>query len=142
MAAEVAIISILSNSAPLATALGGVTGTGAKVHMGILPVTELLPALSVIRTRTTASDTKSETSKLDEETVLVVIHALNYKSAYTLSPLIRTALDGIQNTNYVVGADTVQVEHIWFSNENNFLEENADKVIYIFEQEYLIRIKR
>lgn len=143
MAAEIAIVSILSNSTAVAvTALGGVTGTSAKVHMGRLPQTEVLPAISVLRLNTTASDTKGEISKLDEERVSVIIHALNYKSAYTISKAVRLALDGIQDTDYVVSTETISVGNMWFNQENYFIDENEDKSIDVFEQEYLIRIKR
>jgi hypothetical protein len=143
MAAEVAIVNILSNSTPVAiTALGGVTGTSAKVHMGRLPISETLPAISVIRNSTVPSDTKNEVSKLDEERIIVAIHALNYKSAYTISAAVRLALDDIQATNYTVGADTIQIDHIWFAEENYFIDENVDKSIDTFEQDYLVRVKR
>jgi hypothetical protein len=142
MPSEIALVKILSDSASVATSLSGSVGLTAKVYMGQLPQGTQYPAISVTRTNTDPSDVQDGVSKLDTETVIVSYKCDNYVQGLNSSIAGRAALDGVQNTSYVVGVQTIVIEQIWFVTEKYYVEEHTDKISEVFEQEFKIRVKR
>lgn len=142
-------MNILSNNSPVTTALGAPiqTGTAARIYIGQMPQGVKLAAINVLRDSTAPSDTKDGVSRVDVEEIIVQICAINYVNLYDIAKKVRTALD---NTSYnqtvnVVGTqytETINIEHLWFAGETYSFDTNEDKIIDIFEQRYMARIKR
>ena len=142
MAAEIAFANLISNNAGITSALGGGTGTNARVVVGQLPQTMQLPAISIVRESTEPSDTKDGVSRLDVESIAVTIRALDYAKILDLSELVRALLDGVLNSTVTVGAKTVVMEQVWFTGESYYVEEHENRMIEIYEQKYSVRVKR
>lgn len=141
MASEVAVVKILSNDAGTLNALGSVAGVNAKIFMGRIPQGTQSPAIVIVREATVPSDTKTNVSRLDEETIKISCYADDYASALAIAMAVRAAIDGIMNQTYIVGGITVNIDHIWMQNEIYLAEENPDNILDVFEQTYSIRTK-
>ena len=141
MAAEVAIVNILSNNAGLLVALGSPTGTNAKVHMGRAPQREQAPFVLVVRESTLPSDTKGNVSRVDEEMIKVSCYATDYASSLAISLAMRAAIDGITAQSFTIGIMTVNIDAIWFHDEIYAAQENVNNVFDMFEQTYSVRVK-
>lgn len=142
MAAEIAFANLISNNAGITSALGGGTGTNARVVVGQLPQTMQVPAISIVRESTEPSDTKDGVSRLDVESIAVTIRALDYAKILDLSELVRALLDGVLNSTVTIGAKTVVMEQVWFTGESYYVEEHENRMIEIYEQKYSVRVKR
>lgn len=140
MAAELAVLSLLSNDATLAASLG--TGTAARVVIGQLPQTMALPAINIIREKTDPSDVKSGVSPLDTESIAVTIRDLSYRKVLDLADRVRVVLDGLENQSIVVDTRTINIDTSFFTDENYDVYEHQDRIIEVQEQKYSVRIKR
>ena len=150
MAAEIAIISVLSNNATITGLMGSPSGTAARIHMGFIPQQETLPVITVIRNSTTpVGDNKGFQSATDEERIVITIHSKDYVIANQISMAVRQAIDAIpagQVTSFSIGGAADQInlklDHIFFIDEQYLAELDGDNIKDIFEQTYTARVVR
>jgi shikimate 5-dehydrogenase len=145
MAAEYAIVKLISNDAGLSAILG--SGTASRAVVGQLPQKMILPALNIIRHNTKPSDTKDGVSRLDEQTISITVRDLSYSTIVNMSEKVRTLIDGLKESSVVInstalGTRTVEMEHCWFFDESYDVYEHEDRQIEVYEQTYKVRVKR
>lgn len=136
MAAELALIDILRDDATIGALVGG-TGTSARVYPIERPQTSLFPSITVIPDDIDPSDTKTGVSKLDEEFITVYYYSDTYSSNNSLSVAGRSALDRNGGTY-----NGVVVQSIRFEDRDSWVEEIENRVIYVTEHNYKVRVQR
>lgn len=142
MASELAVIDILRNNAGTAELIGGI-GTNARVYPFDMPQKATFPAIVVSIEDVEPNDTKDGVSALDVEYIKVECMDTTYKNTtnesgtYHIGSAARLALDRISGTYSGIVCQSIR-----FDSSSIFTETVNNKIVYVEEQIYKIRVER
>lgn len=142
MAAELAIIDILRNDATVGALVGG-TGTSARVYPYEMPQKANYPAIIVSLEDIEPNDTKDGVSTLDVEFIRIECMDTKFKKtsdssgSYHIGEAARTALDRTSGT-----FSSVVIQSIRFDGSDPYTTEINNKVIYVNELTFKVRVIR
>lgn len=142
MASELAIIDIIRNDSAVGELVGG-NGTNARVYPLDVPQKATFPAIVVSMEDIEPYDTKDGVSTLDVEYIKVECMDTTYKNttkesgSWHIGEAVRAALDRTTGTY-----SNIVCQSIRFDSSSMFTEDINNKVIYVNEQIYKVRVER
>jgi argininosuccinate lyase len=98
---------------------------------------ELLPLITVTSENVEPTNVKDSSSALDIDDITVQVNALTYDEAYNIATSVRAVLDRYSGT---VGG--IEVERIRFDGSSDYTEQEASRLVYVTEHQYIVREKR
>lgn len=142
MAAELAVIDILRDDATLGALVGG-TGTDAKVYPYEIPQKVSFPCVVVSVEDVEPNDDKDGTSPLDVEYIAVEFMDTKLKNTASSSGTYHMAVAGRSALDRTSGSyNGITVQSIQFQSSDSYVTEINNKVIYIQEDIYKVRVVR
>ncbi len=117
------------------------TIVGTRVFPNIADEQSELPMITVLTNDIDPSATKSSSSTVDYNDIVIQSNSLRKDELVSLDAAIRAVMD--RYTGIVtIGAETVTVENSFFQGYDDFAEKETDRLVYVSEQSYRIRVKR
>jgi hypothetical protein len=135
MKAGLAVIQILLNDANVSAIVSD------RVYPNIADEESVLPTITVMTNDIEPSASKSSSSTVDFNSVVVQSNSERKDDLSSLDDAVRAALDRYNGT-VTVGSDSVNIENSFFQGYDDFEEKEPNRLVYISEQTYRIRVKR